>query len=360
LEMHRNKVYGHADWARHKSSWRHGRHLWTIFNSGVICALGPPVCLCTLLAVFVSVTNHAVEIKRLPSWFPLLEVATLPFTLTSPVLALLLVFRTNTSYQRFDEARKAWGSNVNRTRDLARQALTWIRTGADSNKLHALLCYIKAYSFCLKHHLTEGGGCQLRDELVGFLEPEEIESVMSAQNRPIYVLQVVSELINKCQLPNWERVTMDKNLTQFHDNVGACERIFKTPIPVAYTRLTSRVLMLWHIVLPFALWEDCKWLTIPVTFLSSAALFYIEEVGVLIEEPFWILALSSISAGIVTAVDGLAAAHKEALMLTWSGSLDPVPGKDHVVINFDRSRSDGIGVRKGEVNVVLSRMKSVC
>ena len=224
--MHRNKVYGHAEWARHKSSWRHGRHLLTILNSGVIFALGPPVALCTLFAVVVAVTNYAIRYShRLPEWIPILQVATLPFSLTAPVLALLLVFRTNSSYQRFDEARKACGSNINRARDLARQALTWIRGPAGSPKLHALLRYIKAYSFCLKHHLTDGGS--FRDELVGFLDPEEIDCVMSSQNRPIYILQVMSEIINQCQLPNWERITMDKNRTQFHDNVGACERILK-------------------------------------------------------------------------------------------------------------------------------------
>jgi len=113
--------------------------------------------------------------------------------------------------------------------------------------------------------------------------------------------------------------------------------------------------MLWHLVLPFALWEECGWLTIPVTFMSSAALFYIEEVGVLIEEPFWILALSSISAGIVTSVDGLVLAHKEALLLTWG--LSSERSKDHVVINFDRSRSDS--VRQGDVNIMLTRVKSL-
>lgn len=186
--MHRNKVYGHHEWNRHKSPFRHGRHLYTIFSSGVISSLYPPVLLTTLVAVFVSVLNHNIQIHRLPAAFPILTVASLPFSLTAPVLALLLVFRTNSSYQRFDEARKAWGSNVNRCRDLARQGLTWIRNPADQKKLMCLLRYIKAYSFCLKHHLAEGGS--LRDELVGFLEPDEAECVMSAPNRPIYVLQV--------------------------------------------------------------------------------------------------------------------------------------------------------------------------
>ncbi|XP_073389179.1 voltage-dependent chloride channel 1, chloroplastic-like [Physcomitrium patens] len=117
--MHRNKVYGHLEWARHKSSWRHGRHIFSIFSLGVIFTVFPPVLVCTLFATF-------------------------------SVLSLLLVLRTNSSYNRFDEARKFWGSNVNRTRDLVRQSLTWIRQPGDSFKLLSLLRHIKAYFFCLR------------------------------------------------------------------------------------------------------------------------------------------------------------------------------------------------------------------
>ena len=38
------------------------------------------------------------------------------FTITNATLGLLLVFRTNASYGRWDEARKMWGLMVNRTR----------------------------------------------------------------------------------------------------------------------------------------------------------------------------------------------------------------------------------------------------
>lgn len=181
---------------------------------------------------------------------------------------------------------------------------------------------------------------------------------MSAQHRPNYVLQVLSQLLDQCKISEWEKMAMDNNLTTFHDNVGACERILKTPIPVAYTRLTSRFLILWHLVLPFALWETCGWLTIPATFATSAALFYIEQVGVMIEEPFWILPLLSMCTGIVSALDGLTAAHKGAAML-WSFHQ---PSKDHVVqITFESSRSDGFRNNRDEVNrVVLTRMNSIC
>lgn len=361
--MYRNKVYGHPEWAKHKSSWRHGRHFWSFFSSGIVAALAPPVLACTLLATFVTIFNHLVIVERLPHSVPILEVASLPFTLTASVLSLLLVFRTNSSYNRFDEARKLWGSNVNRTRDLARQALTWIRSPADSAKLLCLLRHIKAYPFCLRDHLTDE--FTLREDLQGVVEPQELEAIMSAQHRPNYVLQVLSELIDQCNLTQWEKTNMDNNLTTFHDNVGGCERILKTPIPVAYTLLTSRFLIIWHLALPFALWRTCRWLTIPSTFATAACLFYIEQVGVLIEEPFWILPLESFCTGIVAAVDGLSAAHKTSSLL-WSFH-QPRQEKDHSVvqITFESSRSDGFrNLERDKKNsnigaVVLTRMNSV-
>lgn len=39
-----------------------------------------------------------------------------PFNLTAGTLGLLLVFRTNASYGRWDESRKLWGLVTNRIR----------------------------------------------------------------------------------------------------------------------------------------------------------------------------------------------------------------------------------------------------
>ena len=43
---------------------------------------------------------------------PVLALPMNPFTLSSSFLGLLLVFRTNKAYQRWDEARKNWGMNM--------------------------------------------------------------------------------------------------------------------------------------------------------------------------------------------------------------------------------------------------------
>jgi predicted membrane chloride channel (bestrophin family) len=37
-------------------------------------------------------------------------------------------------------------------------------------------------------------------------------------------------------VPDAARVRMDENVTSFADDVGKCERILKTPIPLTYTR----------------------------------------------------------------------------------------------------------------------------
>lgn len=387
MHPYKNTVYGHHEWKRHQSPYRHCRHLISIASSGVIAGILPPVLLSTLSAVFVTLINFGVQQQRFSSWVPTLQIASTPFTLIAPVLAFLLVFRTNSSYQRFDEARKAWGSNTNRCRDLARQALTWIRHPEDKPKLEIILRYVKTYPYCLKHHLTKPlDGSNSIGEVKNLLSQQEIERVRVAANRPIYVLQVLSAVINQCEISNFERVAMDVNLTQFHDNVGACERIFKTPIPVAYTRLTSRMLIMWHLALPYGLWKGCEWLTIPATFMSAAALFYIEQVGVLIEEPFWILALDSICGGITSAIDGLRIAQEEAILLstnTQEGITKPShlvqiketslemadlsesaplvsPTEKRAAINFERSRTHHHGTRPtyGDMNV-FSRLKSV-
>lgn len=87
----------------------------------------------------------------------------------------------------------------------------------------------------------------------------------------------------------------EANFATFADDVGGSERLFKTPIPLSYTRLTSRFLVLYHLFLPFALWDSLNWLTIPVTIIHTAIFFCIEEVGVLIENPFPVLALDVIA-----------------------------------------------------------------
>ena len=86
------------------------------------------------------------------------------------------------------------------------------------------------------------------------------------------------------------------NLTALEDVVGTCERILRTPIPLSYTRHTSRFMIIWLTLLPFALYDSLRWAVVPVCTLLAFLLLGIEEIGVQIEEPFSILDLERICA----------------------------------------------------------------
>ena len=52
----------------------------------------------------------------------------------------------------------------------------------------------------------------------------------------------MAEAIKASRPHELARMRMDDNLTFFEDAMGSCERILRTPIPLSYTRHTSRFL----------------------------------------------------------------------------------------------------------------------
>merc|ERR1719182_652169 len=156
-----------------------------------------------------------------------------------------------------------------------------------------------AFTRCLRAFLRgPADDDNLRSELkiLGF-SAEEVEGYMGAANRQAYALQALTITVRKANLDGRDRAQMDETLSKLMDDVGACERIFKTPIPLVYTRHASRFLGIWLLLLPFAIWAvDPSWnhlLTIPSVGLVTFFLLGIEELGVQIEEPFSILPMEA-------------------------------------------------------------------
>jgi len=80
-------------------------------------------------------------------------------------------------------------------------------------------------------------------------------------------------------------------LARLESVVADCERILKTPIPLSYTRHTSRFLISYLTFLPLALWEETSWGVVPISGIVAFFLLGIDEIGVQIEEPFSIMPL---------------------------------------------------------------------
>ncbi|PWA65377.1 bestrophin [Artemisia annua] len=283
-------LYKHQDWVRHRSSTRHLRHLLSSLSSRVILSLIPPVIAFTSVAGFIASYNTAVLWGVLPECFPVLRASSLPYQLTAPALALLLVFRTEASYSRFEEGRKAWSGVVAGVSDFARQVIGSVEE--DEVLKEGILRYIMAFPVALKCHLVYES--DLGRDLGDLLEDDDLAIVLSSNHRPRCIIQLISQSMQLLDLEEQKRIVLESKLTCFHQGISVCEQIMGIPIPLSYTRLTSRFLVLWHLTLPIILWDECNWIVVPATFVSAASLFCIEEVGVLIEEPFQMLALEEL------------------------------------------------------------------
>eukprot|EP00962_Isochrysis_galbana_P054517 scaffold26103_cov124-Isochrysis_galbana.AAC.1 len=129
---------------------------------------------------------------------------------------------------------------------------------------------------------------------------------MAAKNRPMFMLNAMSAALRKVDIDSIDRSRIDSSITTLVDLTGACERIFKSPVPLVYTRHTSRFLAFFLIFLPFGLWPIMgdswnHWATVPASDVIAFFLLGIEEIGIQIEEPFSILPLEALCNGAIAA-----------------------------------------------------------
>lgn len=197
-------------------------------------------------------------------------------------LSLLLVFRTNASYDRFWEGRRQWGAINNDARNLARQCSVLL--AGDLGLLHRVLQWSIELPPAIMHTLR---GTSWTTEK---LPADEVEKVRQAAHVPLAVARQITILLDAARakgvITDVMQMAVDQGLQRIIDSCGACERIHSTPLPFAYVVHLRRALVLYLFTLPFALLPTYGWGTIVVGFLISFILYGIEEIGVEIEDPF--------------------------------------------------------------------------
>ncbi|MEH1921982.1 bestrophin family protein [Nostoc sp.] len=207
----------------------------------------------------------------------------------SIVLGLLLVFRTNTAYERFWEGRKCWGSIVNNVRNLARQI--WVSVDEISpedkeNKITALNL-LAAFAVTTKLHLR---GEAVNRELEDLMPSTKYRKLKIMNNPPIEVAFWIGDYLqqqyNRNCLNSYQLTSMQELLNNLVDNLGACERILKTPMPLAYAIHLKQLLILYCFLLPFQIVESLGWWTGLISALVGFTVFGIEAIGLEIENPF--------------------------------------------------------------------------
>lgn len=362
----RRTVYTHDDWVNHRSPDRFIKYLAAIPTSGIYKNLAKEVIALTAMTALVMVYNGFItgyqDISGAvhdPIWsspfLPPLTLPLQPFTLASSSLGLLLgtfffwsfsvtatislffcfclisvpnsstlplsnsslifffgnsrrthpVFRSNTAYQRWDEARKNWGKNINHTRNLNRMANAYYdRTGISDEQRQADLERVAvctwAFVRSMKRHLSPEAEDEsdFKAELYERLPQSQAAAIIKAAHRPNRALYDLSLAIENLPMHMLRKNEMHTALTIFEDNLGSSERLLTSPVPLIYNRHTARFLTAWLLLMPFALWEPFGGMwnhigMLPTMALLGILLFGIEELATQMEEPFTILPMQA-------------------------------------------------------------------
>jgi putative membrane protein len=217
------------------------------------------------------------------------SVSALGSIVPSIVLGLLLVFRTNTAYERFWEGRKLWGTLVNTSRNLARQVWVAIHETDESDHTRKvqILRLLVAYAYATKLHLR---GESLDDDITNLVTPQQLAQLQTMNHPPLEIAFWIADYLqasfNAGQLNAYQLSAMQTQVDALVDMLGGCERILKTPIPLAYAIHLKQLLLLYCLSLPFQMVGITQWWTVLVVGLISFAVFGIEEIGIEIENPF--------------------------------------------------------------------------
>ena len=203
------------------------------------------------------------------------------------ILATGLAFRVNIAHTRWWEGRTLWGSFINNTRDLARQALTYIPEPELAVKT-ALWTYIIAN--VLKHHLRGSSGRaalqQIREMESALVTEPELFAMEHADHKPMMAIKFTSEALHSSGLDPIMKAHLDGALRAIVHDLGGMERILRCPMPFGYTTHNRLMILLWCFALPLCLIEVVGVASIPVAFLVSYLIIGEEDVASEIENPF--------------------------------------------------------------------------
>lgn len=185
------------------------------------------------------------------------------------ILGLLLVFRTNTAYDRWWEGRRAWGQLVNTSRAIGHALDAMLPDGAPQRQRYATL--LSAYPTVLAAYLRTPRG------MVALHGPNEAVRDL---------VRAVHADIRAGVLPREALVPLTPVLTNFDDVCGICERIRNTPIPFSYSSYVKQFVVLYALIMPFGLAREFQYGTVIASMFTFFATMGLELLATEIEEPF--------------------------------------------------------------------------
>ncbi|MCB0771061.1 MAG: hypothetical protein KDC00_11735, partial [Flavobacteriales bacterium] len=98
--------------------------------------------------------------------------------------------------------------------------------------------------------------------------------------------QRAQRLFKEGRITGDQLITVDKELVQYLEICGACERIKNTPIPYSYSSFIKKFIVIYVFTLPFGVAFSLGYLAIPVVMFIFYVLASLEIIAEEIEDPF--------------------------------------------------------------------------
>lgn len=255
------------------------KHIFAIRRSDTIFIIWKELVAIIIFTLILSyIELNVMDAELMSMWGELFAV----YSLIGFVLSLLLVFRTNTAYDRWWEGRKKWGELVNNTRNLAVK-LSTLCPDEESKAFFARM--IPNYALAMKEHLRDGVKL---DELD--LTKEERKILANTDHIPNFIsrwiYQGIHDLKKNGHVTQEEILLLDVNLKTFADIIGACERIRNTPIPYSYSIFLKKFIFIYVTTMPLAIITDFGYLSCLITAFIFYVLVSMEILAEEIEDPF--------------------------------------------------------------------------
>ncbi len=196
------------------------------------------------------------------------------------VISLLLVFRTNTAYDRWWEGRKLWGSLVNNSRNFAIKLSGILKEESDRSYFRKM---IPGYASILHKHLNNN------DTSKQLFEDVELEIDLQ-KHKPNQVAKMmflkINDLYDSKKITGDQLIILNNEVQSFIEICGACERIKNTPIPYSYSAFLKKFIFFYVMTLPFGYSFTLGYYVAPVVIFVFYVLASLELIAEEIEDPF--------------------------------------------------------------------------
>lgn len=194
------------------------------------------------------------------------------------VISMLLVFRTNTSYDRWWEGRRLLGALTNVSRNFAIKIKA---LNLNEDDIAFFKYGIPKYAFALKEHLREkqyfGKDSFLIEVDGGKHIPNQIATSLITR---LYTLQAEGKISQE------QLISLNTDAVQFTDICGGCERIKNTPIPYSYSAFIKKFIFIYVLTLPIGWVFSLGYFVVPIVPFILYVLASLELIAEEIENPF--------------------------------------------------------------------------